>query len=321
MTTKVFQQIATRFNGFINIETGHRTSRTGSYIAGTGQDHRRTIIFFRQTRGHDTDDALMPFFVVHHDTLAFFQILARLQNTGSFFGDILIEVFTSLVVGIDFHSHFLGQFDIVGHEQIHCFGSRMDTTRSIQTRTNLEHDIADGDFLVVQIANMDNGFQPHAGIGIELLESVISQNTVFVGDGHNIGSNAHSHQIEQRNKLRERNLVVLRKSLHQFKANPATRQIVVRIGGIGTLGIQHGHRIGQFVIGFVMVADDEVYTFLFGISNFLHRLDTAVEHNHQRKMVVGSKVDALIRNAVTFHIAVGQIIVQISGILAQKAIN
>ena len=321
MSAEVFQQIATRFNSFVNIETGHRTSRTGSHIAGTGQDHRRTIIFFRQTRSHDTDNAFMPFFVVHHDTLAFFQILARLQNTGSFFGDILVEVFTSLVVGIDFHRHFLGQLNIVGNQQIHRFGSRMNTTRSIQTRTNLEHDIADGDFFVVQIANMDNRFQTHAGIGIELLESVISQNTVFVGDGHNIGCDAHSHQIEQRNKLRERNLVVLCKSLHQFEAHATTRQIVVRIGGIGTLGIQHSHRIGQFVIGFVMVADDEVYAFLLGISNFLNSFDTAVEHNHQRKMVVGSKVDALIRNAVTFHIAVGQIIVQISGILAQKAIN
>ena len=30
-----------------------------------------------------------------------------------------------------------------------------------------------------------------------------------------------------------------------------------------------------------MVADDEVYTLCLGILDFLDRLDTAIEHNHQ----------------------------------------
>ena len=53
-----------------------------------------------------------------------------------------------------------------------------------------------------------------------------------------------------------------------------------------------------------MVANDEVHAFLVGILDALHRLDAAVQSDHQLEVVLSGIVDAFERDAVSFVVTV-----------------
>ena len=51
----------------------------------------------------------------------------------------------------------------------------------------------------------------------------------------------------------------------------------IRIGVVFPFGIQNGYSRGQYIIGDVMVADDEINAFLLGVCDFFDGFDTAVQ--------------------------------------------
>ena len=79
----------------------------------------------------------------------------------------------------------------------------------------------------------------------------------------------------------ELNAVAEGKGLHELEAHAATRQVLVGIGVVGPFGIQDGHGGRQHVVGYVVVADDEVDAFFLGIRNLLYGFDAAVQHDDQ----------------------------------------
>ena len=67
MTSEVFQKVAAVFNGFVDIESGDGTGRSGCHVIRTCQYYCRPVIDFRQPGGYDADDAFMPVFIVQYD--------------------------------------------------------------------------------------------------------------------------------------------------------------------------------------------------------------------------------------------------------------
>lgn len=55
--------------------------------------------------------------------------------------------------------------------------------------------------------------------------------------------------------------VVLGKSLHKLESYSATRQVFVWVRRIRTLGIQNGGGRRKYLIGYMMVADNEIDAF------------------------------------------------------------
>ena len=54
---------------------------------------------------------------------------------------------------------------------------------------------------------------------------------------------------------------------------------------VGTFGIEHSHGGRQFVVGHVMVANDEIDAPLIGVGHLVDGFDTTVERNDQRDAV------------------------------------
>ena len=89
---------------------------------------------------------------------------------------------------------------------------------------------------------------------------MISQYTILVCHLNQISSNTNGTEIKERNKARERNAVVLGKSLHQFKAHSTSAQMLERIRVVGTFWIQDCHSRRKYIVRHVMVTDDKVNT-------------------------------------------------------------
>ena len=79
----------------------------------------------------------------------------------------------------------------------------------------------------------------------------------------------------------ELDTVVEGKCLHELKAYAASGQMFIRIGVVFPFGIQNGYSRGQYIIGDMMVADDEINAFLLGVCDFFDGFDTAVQYNNQ----------------------------------------
>ena len=55
----------------------------------------------------------------------------------------------------------------------------------------------------------------------------------------------------------------------------------VGVGVVFAFGVEDSNGLWQDAVGHVVVTDDEIDTFAFGIGYLIYRFDTTVEHNHQ----------------------------------------
>ncbi len=147
------------------------------------------------------------------------------------------------------------------------------------------------------------------------------QYAIFSRYGDNIGGNTYSHQIEQGFYFRKRKIVSGRECLNQFKSYSATRQFFIRIIGIGSFGIDNGHGTGKLIVGHMMIANDEIDAFLFGIRNLIDGFDAAVKRNNKFYTCAHSIIDSLKRYAVPFIVPIRNIIIDIICYSAQKLVN
>ena len=77
----------------------------------------------------------------------------------------------------------------------------------------------------------------------------------------------------------ELNAVVQGKCLHKLKSYPTTGEVLVRISVVFAFGIQYGNGRRQYIVGYVVVADDEVDASLFGVRYFFHGFDAAIQYD------------------------------------------
>ena len=97
----------------------------------------------------------------------------------------------------------------------------------------------------------------------------------------------------------------------------------MRVGIVGAykLGIEDGYCRRQDLVLHMMVTHNEVDAQLFGISNLIHSLYAAVEHNHQFDTCLLGIVHSLDRYSIAVVVAVGDVVVYVCGKLLQKTIN
>jgi hypothetical protein len=79
----------------------------------------------------------------------------------------------------------------------------------------------------------------------------------------------------------ELDAIVDGKCLHELETYAASGQMLIRIGVVFPFGIQNGYGRRQYIIGDMMIADDEINAFLLGICDFFDGFDTTVQYNNQ----------------------------------------
>ena len=166
------------------------------------------------------------------------------------------------------------------HQKVYAHLAVLHASGRIDARTNFEDDVAHGEFSAVESADVDDGFQTDARVGVELFQSMESQDAVLVGHRHDVGGDAHGTEVEQRDKSGEWDAIVLGERLHELESHAAAAEVLEWEGVVGTFRVEYGHGWWHHVVGHVMVADDEVDAKAFGILNLLDCLDAAVEYDN-----------------------------------------
>ena len=168
MTSEVFQKVAAVFNGFVDIESGDGTGRSGCHVIRTCQYYCRPVIDFRQPGGYDADDTFMPVFIVQYNGPAVGKSIQIGHNLIGFFGHGLVQVLAGLVVLVDLSGFLQGKRKIFFGKQVDGFFPVLDTSGGIDAGTYFEYNVTDGDVLVRQSADINDGFQTYTGIAVQL---------------------------------------------------------------------------------------------------------------------------------------------------------
>ena len=247
--------------------------------------------------------------------------IQTLHDAVSLVGHFLVEVFALVVVGVDLQRHAVCTVWVALHEQCHRLAAVLHSTAGIDARPDLEDDIIHRHLTLVEATDFDDGLQANAGVGIDLPQSVVGQYTVLTQDGNDVRSDADSAEIQQRHQLPEGDAVVDGEGLHQLEAHTAAREMLVGVSGIHALGIEDGHRRRQLVIRNMMVTDDEVNAPFLGIGNLCISLDAAVKDDNQPNTGVMGVIDALIADAISLLVAIGDVEVDVGGKPLEETID
>ena len=216
---------------------------------------------------------------------------------------------------------FQGTTEVALHQQVHALLAVVHASRRVYARSDLEDDVAHGDLTSAQRTDVDDGFQTDARVLIQDLQSVERQYAVLVNHRHDVGSDAHGTQVEQRDEPRERYAVVLGKSLHKLEAHPTAAEVLERIAVVGTLGVEHRHSWRQRLVGHMMVTDNEVDAQTLGIGHLFNGLDATVENDDQLYSVFVGIVYSFLAHTISLFIAVGDIIFDVGIKLLQKPVD
>ncbi len=156
---------------------------------------------------------------------------------------------------------------------------------------------------------------------VHLFEPKVGEDTVLVGDRHNVGRNGHSEELQDRHELPLVPAFVPQPRQHQFVSDSAAGKPFIGVGTVLSLHIEYGDGIGNSVARGMVVADNEVDMVLVGVLHFVHLLDAAVERDNERALLLYGIVHALVGDAVALCVAVGYVVEQVVQAGAQYAID
>ncbi len=196
-----------------------------------------------------------------------------------FFSNVMVQFFALVVEIIDIAGNSVSREFFVGRQQFHGFPSGFNPSRRIDAGAYAENNIVNADFFV-NAGHFDNGFQSQAGIGVELLQTVIGQNPVFTCNGYDVTGNADTEQVQQLVQFGHGQIVLQTMGLHQFETYSTPAQPFVGIRTVAPLRVQYCHCFREIVSGCMVVANDNVYFLRTGIFYFFYRFDSAISDQH-----------------------------------------
>ena len=107
------------------------------------------------------------------------------------------------------------------------------------------------------------------------------------------------------------NSVVDGECLHELESDTTSGQMLVGISGVRSFGVQYGHGRWKNLIGYMMVANDEIDAFFFGVRNFINGLDATIKYDNKFYTCLIGVIHSLNRNSITFVVTVGYVVVYV----------
>ena len=233
------------------------------------------------------------------------------NNLISFFGHLFVDVLPLLVVLINMLCLVQSIRQFPFNQKVYTFTPILHPSGRIDTWTYLKYNVAHRQRTPTQSANINYGFKPDTRILIELFQTMVSQYTVLINYRDYIGRNTNGTQVEQWYQTRKRYAVILSKSLHEFKADTATAQMLERISIIFTFRVKDSYRLWHLLVRHMMVTDDEVYPQALSICNLLHCLNSAIKDNNKFNACFLGVINSLVTYSITFVVTVGNVIIYV----------
>ena len=203
---------------------------------------------------------------------------------------VLVLLLTLVILLVDAGTNLHRLVFVLHNEQTDRLFGALNTPGSVDTRTDIEHQIRNGNNTSkesvlaerrigshLDAGLVEDGADAHTRNLVNHLQTEMRKNAVFTSDGHNVASNTHRDQIHALQPQFVGKLIAETVTLHQLETDTATGQLLIRIRTILALGIQNSHGVRQGIAFKVVVGDDDIYTVLVGQIHHVVSLDTAVE--------------------------------------------
>ena len=166
--------------------------------------------------------------------------------------------------------------------------------------------------MAVESTRADDAAQAHVGIVVQPSQTIEHHHTVLTGERHNIGCNAHGHQVKHGVEVVHLpQTIALGESLHELEAHATSRQSLEGISVVDQLGIQNRCRVRQLIVRNMVITHDELDALFLGIRNLVDCLDAAIEHDNQFHPNRSRIIDTLQRDTITVVITRRDIVFQI----------
>ena len=201
VASEVYKQVAAALYSRVNVKSRDAACRAGGKVSVTCQYHRGADINLRKPRGDDAHHAFLPVLVVQDDARVALLALYALDDEVRLFGHLLVDVLALFVVFVDVLSLFQSRYEVFLNQQVHAFASVLHAPGCVYARSNLENDVAHGQFTPVQTTYIDNCLKPDVRVFVQLLQSVIRQYAVFLHHGNDVCRDAYGAEVEQRYEL------------------------------------------------------------------------------------------------------------------------
>ena len=233
----------------------------------------------REPGGHNADDTLVPAVSGQYDGVPA-QFGPLLQNFQTLRKNLLLNELALPVQVAQGLGEGCAVLGALGHQQLSRHLRTAHPARRVDARGQRKADGAGADELAFQPA------LPHqhdktgaAGVG-ECAQTHGDDGAVFICQTHHVGHSADGGQIYiVSQRLTAPGFRCQRKA--QLERYAHTGQLFKGIGAVRTMGVDHCGGIGQFVLAFVVVGDDDIHADAPGKIRLLEIGDAAV-HAHQQ---------------------------------------
>ena len=153
-----------------------------------------------------------------------------------------------------------------------------------------------------------------AGVG-QRLQSPGGEDPVFTLQWHDIrhGSEAHHVGVRFQNRL-----LIAAESGGQFESDTNAGEVFVGVAAVCAVGVHHRNGLGQLILAFVVVGDDQIHPQLPAQPGFLNGGDAAVHRNNQGNALAFQLVQGNGVQAIALFQAAGDVADAVGALLAQK---
>src|SRR5690606_35712985 len=116
VSTKLVQQFATFAQRFVQLNAWYGARRAGDMAIGAREDDRRTVVFFSQPRGYNSDYPFVPIRLVEHGGFALYLYFVVVDQRQRFLGDAEVHILADSVLIVYGNRECLGFFFAFGDE-------------------------------------------------------------------------------------------------------------------------------------------------------------------------------------------------------------
>ena len=161
----------------------------------------------------------------------------------------------------------------------------------VHARRQHERNVIAVDGLAGQPGHVEQGPQAYLmRAARQQIEADLRDDAVLADERHDIGERAEGGDLDEARQP----AVVVRlaaERLHELQRHAHTRQVLVRIGAIASLRVDHGERRRQLGVGLVMVGDDQIDAVFAGATCGVGAANAAVDRDDQRDAVGMQPID------------------------------
>ena len=309
MPPKILQILGTGLNGFVEVEPRHTAGRAGNKLVGFGKDYGRFVKLLHQSAGHYGHNPFVPRRIIDYRRFALLIALGFAHHLLCGAGNLPVHALSLVVVQIYGIAYLCSALFISGDKKVHCNPAALHSAGGIYSGTYLKDNVIYAYLVFVQAGELDYGFKPLSWLFVKPLQSIVCKYSVLSRHQYKVRCYCHNHKVQQGTYLFKGYVVLLRISLHKFKAHSASAEVVEGIVAPLQFRVQHSHRLRQGVIGKMMVTYDEIYAALLCIFYLVHSLYSAVKRYNERIAILQGIVHALVGDAVSLFISVRDIVV------------